>query len=131
MKVISKSAELEKLIADLKEQGMTIGFTPTMGALHDGHFSLIKRSVEENDISICSIFVNPTQFNNAEDLDKYPRTLEDDCKGLEKAGCDVVFTPGISDIYPGGEERFQVDIDLKIVSQGRGYVAGYGVASRA
>lgn len=78
----------------------TIGLIPTMGALHEGHISLIDASVKENDITVCSVFVNPVQFNNAEDLLKYPRTLEADCLMLEKAGCDAVFAPSVEEMYP-------------------------------
>ncbi len=83
----------------------TVGFVPTMGALHEGHISLVKKSVEENDICVVSIFVNPTQFNNADDLLKYPRTLEADALLLKKAGCNIVFAPEVQEMYPEQDKR--------------------------
>jgi pantoate--beta-alanine ligase len=83
-----------------KSKGKTIGFVPTMGALHPGHISLINRSKSENDITACSIFVNPIQFNNPQDLEKYPRTLEEDTRKLEDAGCDLVLYPSVKEMYP-------------------------------
>lgn len=80
--------------------GKSIGFVPTMGALHDGHITLVKQARKENDIVVCSIFVNPIQFNNPDDLKKYPRTLEEDCRLLEPAGCDIVFVPDENEMYP-------------------------------
>ena len=78
----------------------TIGFVPTMGALHEGHITLIDTARRENEIVVSSIFVNPVQFNNPDDLARYPRTLEEDCRQLEAAGCDIVFAPSVSEMYP-------------------------------
>ncbi|CAN1513387.1 PanC Panthothenate synthetase [Spirosomataceae bacterium] len=78
----------------------TVGFVPTMGALHEGHIALIMKSIAENELTVCSIFVNPTQFNNLDDLKKYPRTLEQDCEILQDAGCDIVFAPSAEEMYP-------------------------------
>ncbi|MFN7259602.1 MAG: pantoate--beta-alanine ligase [Cyclobacteriaceae bacterium] len=94
--------EIKPLRAFLKAKQrhlFTIGLVPTMGALHEGHLELIRTSRSQNDITICSIYVNPTQFNNAVDLEKYPRTLDSDKEKLEKAGCDLIFAPSNEEMY--------------------------------
>jgi pantoate--beta-alanine ligase len=88
-----------------KYSSKNIGFVPTMGALHNGHISLVKRSVEENDVTVVSVFVNPTQFNDKADLERYPRTEEADKKLLEAAGCDIVFMPQVEEMYPEEDTR--------------------------
>jgi pantoate--beta-alanine ligase len=92
--------EARDWLAEKHSAGKSLGFVPTMGALHDGHIALVERAVRENDLSAVSIFVNPIQFNNPEDLEKYPRTLEKDLEMLEKAGCDMVFIPTPEGMYP-------------------------------
>lgn len=99
MFVFNLVQELQKHLDIASGTGKTIGLVPTMGALHQGHLELIKRSKKENDITVCSIFVNPTQFNDIKDLEKYPRTLENDCRLLEAESCDVVFAPEILEMY--------------------------------
>lgn len=105
MKIINNIKELKSYLADEKQNNQTIGFVPTMGALHEGHLSLVKQCVEKNDISIVSVFVNPTQFNDKNDLDTYPRTLDQDCALLEKAGIDYVFAPSVEEMYPEPDTR--------------------------
>ena len=100
MVVYTSIKDIQSAIRQHKADGLSIGFVPTMGALHRGHISLLEQSVKENDITIVSIFINPIQFNNKQDLEKYPRTLEDDCKKLEEAGCDIVFAPSAGEMYP-------------------------------
>jgi pantoate--beta-alanine ligase len=100
MIITRKILETTKALSNLRRQGKTIGFVPTMGALHQGHISLQERSCRENDFTVCSIFVNPIQFNNPEDLEKYPRTEEKDLKMLREAGCDLVFIPPVQEMYP-------------------------------
>ncbi|AWV99119.1 pantoate--beta-alanine ligase [Arcticibacterium luteifluviistationis] len=100
MQVLNTISETKSFLKSQRKLGKSIGFVPTMGALHEGHISLISRAREENDVVVCSIFVNPTQFGNPEDLKMYPRTLEADSQLLEPAGCDVVFAPNADEMYP-------------------------------
>lgn len=111
MILIKSLGELQSLVQNQKILQNKIGFVPTMGALHNGHISLVKNAVEQNDFTIVSIFVNPTQFNNPEDLKKYPRTEEADIEILKDSGCDAIFFPKVEDIYPEGEksEKFSFD----------------------
>lgn len=103
--------DLQKAVSISKNEEKTIGFVPTMGALHQGHISLVKKCCEQNDVCIVSIFVNPTQFNNPTDLEKYPRTIEEDTKILKEAGADIVFVPSVQEIYPEPDNR-QFDFGL-------------------
>ncbi len=99
MKFFTKKQDLKAYISSKKAKNKTIGFVPTMGALHKGHLSLIKKAKKKNDIVVVSIFVNPTQFDKQEDLVKYPKTLENDTLLLEKVACDVLFNPSVEEIY--------------------------------
>ena len=107
-KVISSKNELEQVISKNRDNGSSIGFIPTMGALHEGHISLIKASKKEMNLTICSIFVNPKQFNKIKDLAHYPRTLDLDISKLEEASCDFVFVPNETEIYQD-EVPFEFD----------------------
>lgn len=105
MLIIKEAGELEEFVAHIRNNGQSIGFVPTMGALHEGHISLVERCVAENDCSIVSVFVNPTQFNNPTDLATYPRDEEADAKLLAKAGVTAVFMPSVEAVYPDGTQR--------------------------
>jgi pantoate--beta-alanine ligase len=102
MILFKKIAELQYFLAEQKKMGATIGFVPTMGALHDGHISLIINSRMHNTVTVSSIFVNPAQFNDPKDFENYPVTMDTDINLLEKNGCDVLFIPSVNDIYPHG-----------------------------
>lgn len=115
MQVFTEVNELKSFIKSHKYLDKTIGFVPTMGALHAGHGSLITKAKEANDLVVASIFVNPTQFNNASDLDKYPRSIDADCKVLSTLGCDAVFIPSVDEIYT--EDFVLPPIDLGFLDQ--------------
>ncbi|MBK8711502.1 MAG: pantoate--beta-alanine ligase [Niastella sp.] len=101
--IISKRlVDIRNILGSLKIKSQSIGFVPTMGALHNGHLALIKACKTKNEICVCSIFVNPTQFNNKKDFEKYPITLTQDIQMLETSGCDILFLPSVSEIYPPG-----------------------------
>jgi pantoate--beta-alanine ligase len=102
MILFKKVTDLRNYLEAQQQKGHSIGFVPTMGALHAGHISLINASKKQSSITVASIFVNPTQFNDKKDFEKYPITLERDIPMLEEAGCDVLFLPPVSEVYPGG-----------------------------
>ena len=104
MILIKSVLSLRLYLSDQKKKGLKTGFIPTMGALHQGHISLIDQSIANGDLTICSIFVNPTQFNDEKDFRQYPVTIDQDILMLEKAGCDVLFLPSVNEIYPHGFE---------------------------
>ena len=105
MKVIKSISRLRECLAEQRAAGRSIGFVPTMGALHEGHASLVRRSVEENDVTVVSVFLNPTQFNDPKDLERYPRTLDADCRLLEECKADIAFAPTVKEIYPEPDTR--------------------------
>lgn len=111
MKVLKSKKTLIDYVERQREMGKKIGFAPTMGALHEGHLSLYKAAKKENDEVISSIFVNPTQFNNPDDFQKYPKTLEKDLELLEKAGVDAVYVPNVEEMYPDGLNSKKYDFD--------------------
>ena len=105
MKVLRTVRELTEAMNDARSKGLTIGLVPTMGALHQGHVSLMKRARIDNDVVVASVFVNPTQFNNPEDLRTYPRTEEADCEKMEAIGVDYAFIPSVEEVYPEPDTR--------------------------
>lgn len=105
MKIFEKVVDLQNELFEVRGQGKTVGLVPTMGALHDGHASLVRQSVQQNDVTVVSVFLNPTQFNDKGDLDRYPRTLDTDCKLVEACGADYVFAPSVSEMYPTPDTR--------------------------
>lgn len=114
MKIVNSIKDLKAYLAEAKQDNKKIGFVPTMGALHNGHLSLVQHCVKNNDVCVVSVFVNPTQFNDKHDLETYPRTLEADCVLLESAGCDYVFAPSVEEMYPEPDTR---TFDLGTVSE--------------
>lgn len=105
MDILTQKAKLKQFLDKLRAEGKTIGFVPTMGALHAGHISLIEIAQKQCDVVVCSIFVNPTQFNDKKDLERYPRTLEKDTELLVKANCDVLIYPEVEEMYPEEDKR--------------------------
>ena len=118
MEIVHSIKDLQAGLAAVRAQGKTVGLVPTMGALHAGHASLVKRSVAENDATVVSIFVNPTQFNDKNDLAKYPRTLEADCRLLEQGGATFAFAPSVEEIYPEPDTRHFSYAPLDTVMEG-------------
>lgn len=116
MIVFDNAEELTEEVLKLKLAGKSVGFVPTMGALHQGHLSLVEIAGKECDIVIVSIFVNPTQFNNPDDLKRYPRTLESDIKMLETTAAKIVYAPGVDDVYPNSETK-KADFDFGIIDK--------------
>ncbi len=119
MNVFRHKKSLNQWVRQGKARGMRLGFVPTMGALHAGHLELAGRALKENDLVVCSIFVNPIQFNKAEDLEKYPRSLEADLRQLEDIGCDAVFCPDTREMYPEKDARVFDFGHLDKVMEGR------------
>ena len=133
MEVFTKIADLKATINQHKVSGKTIGFVPTMGALHEGHLSLIRTAKEHCDIAVVSIFVNPIQFNNPEDLSTYPRTLEADCEKLQTVGCDMVLAPSVEEMYPEPVTETYNFGELEAVMEGPqrpGHFSGVAVVVR-
>lgn len=130
MKILKDRKTLIDYIERQREMGKKIGFAPTMGALHQGHISLYKAAKEENDEIIASIFINPTQFNNIDDLNNYPQTLEEDLKMLEDCGVDSIYVPSVEDLYPEGLTSKNYDFDgLELEMEGKyrpGHFNGVG-----
>lgn len=106
MKIATTIAEVRAQVREWKQQGLTVGLVPTMGYLHEGHASLVKTSVQQCDRTVASVFLNPTQFGPGEDLETYPRDFERDCALLTECGCDMVFHPEVSEMYPDGFATF-------------------------
>ena len=101
MEILRSISSLQTFLQKCRKQNGVIGFVPTMGALHKGHLSLLSNSIRDNDYTICSIYINPKQFDKKEDLINYPNTLDADLKVLKSIGCDYVFTPSIEEVYQG------------------------------
>ncbi|WP_299105329.1 pantoate--beta-alanine ligase [uncultured Tenacibaculum sp.] len=135
MKIFKSKSELKDFLLTIRKDKKSIGFVPTMGALHEGHLSLVKRAKKKNDIAVVSIFVNPTQFDNKEDLVKYPQTLENDIRLLESVQCDVLFVPSVEEIYDTNVVSENFDFDgLEHQMEGKfrdGHFDGVGTIVKA
>ncbi len=105
MDIVVKAEQVRALVEDYKKKGLSVGFVPTMGALHQGHLSLVNEAGSKADVVVVSIFVNPTQFNNPEDLEKYPRTIEADRALLENTACNILYYPSVEEVYPEEDTR--------------------------
>ncbi len=132
MQLLNSAHEARKFMALQQQKGLSCGFVPTMGALHPGHLSLLAHARKDNDVNVCSVYVNPTQFDNAEDLEKYPRDLDQDIKLLEEAGCDALFCPTDEVMYPDGKgQALQIDFGpMSRVLEGKfrpGHFSGVGL----
>ena len=124
MQVYTEIDSLVKILQKLKLSEKSIGLVPTMGALHEGHIELVKKSTKENEITVCSIFVNPAQFNNPEDLKNYPKNIDSDIDKLKLVDCDIVFTPDVNEMY---EDKRYVSFDfgyLENIMEGKCYAFG-------
>ena len=120
MIIFKKSDEINRYLSKELANHQSIGFVPTMGALHEGHLSLIRQSNKDNQITVCSIFVNPTQFNNPEDFKKYPISIEDDIQMLENEHCSILFLPSVDEIYPGEFVKKHYDLgELENILEGK------------
>ncbi len=135
MKIFKSKSDLKIYLAEEKKKGNSIGFVPTMGALHQGHLSLVEKALSKTDVSVVSIFVNPTQFDNKEDLDKYPKTFEKDVELLESINCDVLFYPSVNEIYDENVVSESFDFDgLEHQMEGKfrdGHFDGVGTIVKA
>ena len=119
MEIIRAASELKARLAALRKAGKIIGFVPTMGALHEGHLSLVKEAADHSDVVVMSIFVNPNQFNNASDLERYPRDLQKDAALLEGTACELLFVPSAKEVYPEPDQRVFDFGDLDKVMEGK------------
>ncbi len=133
MKVLTTASEIGQQVQNAKSTGKIVGLVPTMGALHQGHVSLVKQARRECDLVVVSIFVNPTQFNDPQDFSNYPRDLDSDLKILNEAGCDIAFTPDYPEVYPAPDDSQYVFGDLESRFEGAhrpGHFRGVGMVVR-
>lgn len=107
MIIFHKAKDLQSYLHILRKKGNTLGYVPTMGALHKGHINLVQRTIEKNDLAVCSIFINPSQFNNKADFEKYPNTIRHDIEQLLIVNCNILFLPSVNEIYPTGTKELK------------------------